>query len=195
MIKSRGLSENFSSALGRFFVFLPIHPNLITLVSVLFSVAGFVFSYFGLLLYAFFSFLLAFFLDVLDGAVARAKKLATKKGAFLDGVADRVVEFFLILSILVILPESLLPALFILFFGSCMTAFVKAYAHHKEVLRKEEAEKLGGMLERGERGALLLLAFLLIVFRYFYYAVLLLIFIAVLSFATFLYRVLKIVRR
>ncbi len=195
MIKSAGLSEKVSSELGRIFAFLPLHPNLITLFSVLFAVAGFIFSYFSFLLYAFFSFFLAFFFDVLDGAVARAKKLATKKGAFLDGVADRVVEFFLIISLMLFnLPDVVLPSwlwlVSILFFGSCMTSFVKAYAHHKEVLKKEEAEKLGGILERGERGALLLLAFLLVVLNYNFYASLLLVFIAVLSFATFVYRVL-----
>ncbi|MEM4215608.1 MAG: CDP-alcohol phosphatidyltransferase family protein [Candidatus Anstonellales archaeon] len=195
MIKSTGLSENFSSSLGRFFAFLPFHPNTLTIFSVIAAFCGFVFSYFGFLLYAFFSFLFAFLLDVLDGAVARAKKLATKKGAFLDGVADRVVEFFLILSLIFVLPESFLPAIFVLFFGSCMTSFVKAYAHHKEVLKKEEAEKLGGILERGERGALLLLAFLLVVFNYNFYAVLLLILIALLCIMTFLNRVLKIFER
>jgi len=194
MIKSAGLSERFSSKLGEIFTFLPFHPNTITLFSVLFAVAGFIFSYFGFLLYAFFSFALAFFLDVLDGAVARAKKLATKEGAFFDGVADRVVEFFLIISLMLLsLPWVLFPSwlwlVSILFFGSCMTSFVKAYAHHKEVLSKEKAERLGGILERGERGALLLLAFLLVVLNYNFYSVLLLIFIAVLSFATFVYRV------
>ena len=194
MIKSAGLSEKVSSKLGRIFAFLPLHPNKITFFSVLFAVAGFIFSYSGFLLYAFFSFFLAFFFDVLDGAVARAKKLATKKGAFLDGVADRVVEFFLIISLMLFnLPNIFLPSwlwlVSILFFGSCMTSFVKAYAHHKEFLSKEKAEKLGGILERGERGALLLLAFLLVVLNYNFYAVLLLVLVAVLSFATFVYRV------
>lgn len=200
MIKSAGLSNNISSLLGRIFTFLPFHPNTITVFSVFFAVAGFVFSYFGSFHHAFFSFVLAFFFDVLDGAVARIKKLATKKGAFLDGVSDRIVEFFLILSLMFFtIPAILFPSwlwlVSILFFGSCMTSFVKAYAHHKEILTKEEAEKLGGFLERGERGVLLLLSFLLIILDYSSYAALLLIIVSLLSFATFAYRFLAVVKK
>ncbi|MGC8899091.1 MAG: CDP-alcohol phosphatidyltransferase family protein [Candidatus Micrarchaeia archaeon] len=200
IIKSHGLSESISIKVGRFFSFLPFHPNTITFFSVVFAAMGFVFSYFGLLFYAFFSFIFAFLFDFIDGAVARAKKLATKKGAFLDGIADRVVEFFLIIALMLFtLPNIVLPSwlwlISILFFGSCMTAFVKAYAHHKEVLKKNEAEKLGGILERGERGISLLLAFLLVVFNYNFHAALLLILIAILSFVTFVCRVWAVAKK
>ena len=96
--------------------------------------------------------MLAIFLDMVDGWVARAKKMESKKGAFLDGISDRIVEFFLLLSLLLLalpdMPESLfsLPSLYsiisILFFGTCMTSFVKAYADHKQVVSHEKSESM-----------------------------------------------------
>lgn len=128
---------------------LPLHPNHITLLSVLIAAAG---SYYvfqkdllGVALIA-----LSFAVDGLDGALARAKNLVSKFGAYLDGITDRIVEFFALLP-LFFSPQFMLPALITLFFGSCMTAFSKAYADHREIMDAKTAAKLPTLLPRAER--------------------------------------------
>ena len=118
--------------MGDFFKWLPCHPNDITILSFAAAIAG---SYFIFLReplgLAFF--LLAFLFDGLDGAVARAKKLETAFGAYLDGILDRLVEFFALLP-LFFNSTLMVPSLLVLFFGSCMTAFSKAYASHRGLM-------------------------------------------------------------
>ena len=106
--------------------------------------------------------------DAIDGAVAREKNLVSKKGAFLDGISDRLVEFFLILALFKFTTDSTtqLLLLAILFFGTVMTAFVKAYAEHSQIIKHNEALCMPGILERTERSILLLLALMFFVFGY-----------------------------
>lgn len=191
MLKGKVKSDKFLS----FFSCIPLHPNHITILSVLLSILAFYIFQFNPF-YSIVLFGLSFFVDAIDGVVARAKNLVSKEGAFLDGISDRLVEFFLILTIILYFgstPEILLASICILFFGTCMTAYVKAYAHHQGVLTEEEAKKLGGLLERAER--VILLFIILITFVYFRdFAPYLLILTAVLSILTFLQRIFKVLR-
>ena len=161
MLKSGGMSGGVSSSLGKYLGWVPLSPNQITVLSVLCAIFGFALFYFGNYWYGFGAFILAFVLDAVDGAVARARGETSKIGGFLDGISDRMVEYFLLLSLLFVplgmpfLPDTVW-IISILFFGTCMTAFVKAYANYQGVLSKEEADKMPGILERGERGALLM---------------------------------------
>ncbi len=191
MIKGKVKSDKFLSI----FSSIPLHPNHITILSVLISIlALYIFKFNPL--YSIILFGLSFFVDAIDGVVARAKNLVSKEGAFLDGISDRLVEFFLILTIIFYFGSSqevLLASIAILFFGTCMTAYVKAYAHHQGVLTEEEAKKLGGFLERAERVILLFLT--LIAFVYFReYAFYLLILTVGLSIITFIQRILRVLQ-
>ena len=87
---------------------------------------------------------------------------ATAKGAFLDGVVDRYVELLLYLGLLFYLGRGEFLGLpyeawfMLLFFGSLMTTFVRAYADHRGIVKGEaELKKMGGLLERFERLMLL----------------------------------------
>ena len=125
----------------------------------------------------------------MDGAIARAKNLTSKEGAFLDGVSDRLVEFFLILALLKFaVGEYQLLLVTILFFGTAMTSFVKAYAEHSQVLSHEEAVKMPGILERAERSILLLAALILFTFQMFDIFAIAIYATAILSVLTFLQR-------
>ncbi|HNT60545.1 MAG TPA: CDP-alcohol phosphatidyltransferase family protein, partial [Candidatus Bilamarchaeaceae archaeon] len=144
------------------------------------------------------AFALAFLLDAVDGAVARARGETSKMGGFLDGVSDRLVEFFLLISLLFVpLGMPYAPDAFwiilVLFFGTCMAAFVKAYAAYQGALTREEADKMPGILERGERGAFLML-FVFLVLYGFAYAWVLFAAIALLSILTFLQRLRFVVK-
>ncbi|MGV8176715.1 MAG: CDP-alcohol phosphatidyltransferase family protein, partial [Candidatus Bilamarchaeaceae archaeon] len=152
------------------------------------ALAGAYFAYAGSIQYCFILFALAFFIDAVDGAVARAKRLTSKKGAFLDGITDRVVEFLFIVSLYLFAPSFILWLFAILFFGTCMTSFVKAYAEHKELLSKKDASSLPGLLERAERCILLLLAMALLMFGYKLYAAYVIFGTALLCIVTFLQR-------
>ena len=198
MLKSAGAAGGISSSLGKYLGWVPLSPNQITVLSVLSAVLGFALFYFGNYWYGFAAFILAFVLDAVDGAVARARGETSKLGGFLDGVSDRLVEFFLLLSLLFVplgmpyAPDAVW-IIFVLFFGTCMTAFVKAYANYQGVLSKEEADKMPGILERGERGALLMV-FVFLVLYGFAYAWVLFAIIALLSLLTFVQRIMFVVK-
>jgi len=107
----------------------------------------------GLVLFA-----LSGFIDMVDGAVARATGQASTRGAFIDGVVDRYVELLLYLGLLLFLGRGEFLGLpnelwfMLLIFGAIMTAFVRAYADHRGLVKDEqELKKMGGLLERGER--------------------------------------------
>ncbi|MFH2105663.1 MAG: CDP-alcohol phosphatidyltransferase family protein [Candidatus Micrarchaeota archaeon] len=202
MLKSTKTAEKASSKLGSVLKFIPIDPNAITLLSVILAIMalGIVVldQGFETIVASFILFIFAFFFDAVDGAVARAKNLVSIKGGFYDGIADRVVEFCLIATLILIYLKisgayllsynMVLVLVSILFFGTCMTSFVKAYSEHQGILKNEEAKKLPGFLERAERSVLLLLAFLMLILGKMQFAEWDLYLVAALSILTFLQR-------
>ncbi len=149
-------TEKITACVGRFFARVPISPNAWTIISLLVAVLGFAAlalrgMFFGLVL-----FFLAGAVDAIDGAVARATKKTTRLGAYLDGMADRFVEALLIFGLMAFgIPEFVIPGYawlaLLLFFGTCMTSYARAYADHRKVIDEKEIEKMGGALERAER--------------------------------------------
>lgn len=187
--KLQPLSRKLESKAKNF----PFHPTVLTVLGVLFAIVGLLIAVLtselvlGLIL-----FLFAFAIDAIDGMVARARGLVSKQGAFLDGVFDRLVEFLLILTLWMIFPWNMteqLALIFILFFGTAMTSFVKAYAEHSGMLGHRETVTMPGILERTERSVLLLLVFLLIIIGSTQWLTVLLYLIAALSLVTFLQRI------
>ena len=112
-------------------------------------------------------FLLAGILVLVDGAVARTTKKATKKGAFIDTICDRYVEGIILLGFLFLpLPYIIFSSkvwIFLAFFGSLMTTYSKAAAKEKELVVKELRR---GFFGRGERMILLSLAMVFGVFNF-----------------------------
>ena len=107
-------------------------------------------------------FIVAAFLDMVDGAVARVMGKVTKLGAYLDTMVDRYVEAIILLGLLfTTLPDFFLPLevwVFLFLFGGMMTTYAKAAAKEKELTVKEIK---GGLLERAERLFLLFIGILL----------------------------------
>ena len=138
------------SALAR----LGLPPNLVTLLSLAVA-AGCGYAlylgnlYLGLLLLA-----LAGFMDVVDGAVARASSKASGFGGVLDKVVDRYVEFALLLGLM--LGGFLRWGVFALF-GIVMASYSRAEA---QAALGEGCVK-GGLMERQEKLLLLALGMLL----------------------------------
>ena len=197
MLKQIGFSKKLQQSLGQFLAAITLSPNQWTVLSLLIAVvAGAMIAlgdlFLGLLLFA-----VAGAFDLIDGAVARARGEVSELGGFIDGVADRFVEaiflfsfMFYALPTILIDPKIWLAA--VIFLGTCMPSFIRAYADHKGVLSREKALALGGICERSERLALLVLglaAGIFISMEYFVYSLIL---VSALSLVTVVQRLLRI---
>ncbi len=100
--------------------------------------------------------------DAIDGAVARHTKTSSSKGAYLDTIVDRYVEFFIITGLFFASLPYLWPGakfwLFAYLFGSVMTTYAKAAAKEKGLIQQEMRF---GLMERAERLSFLFLGLLL----------------------------------
>jgi len=181
--------KNFEKLIGRIFSFLPLSPNQYTLISVIFVLGAFYFLLKQNLIFGILFFLIASFLDFVDGAVARYKNVSTKIGAYLDTISDRYVEGILLLGMLFLpLPKIFLPStfwIFLILFGSMMTTYAKAAAKEKDLVTQELK---GGLLSRSERLILLIISLIFGIFN-FTWMVYLLILIAILTNFTALQRI------
>ncbi len=134
------------------FAALPFTPNQYTSLSIASALAMLYPIVAGHYVAALALFIVAAGLDFIDGAVARKRGLATKRGAYWDTIADRYVEAMLLFGLLFCrLPDFYLPVtawIFLALFGSTMTTYAKAAAKEKEL---REAELKGGLMSRGER--------------------------------------------
>ena len=161
MLKAKFKSEQ-TDRLAAGLAALGLSPNAWTMISLLPALAGAAALIEGRLGWGLVLFSLSAFIDIVDGTVARVTHQSSKKGAFLDGIVDRYVELLLYLGLMLYLGRGEFLGLphevwfKLLFFGSLMTTFVRAYADHRGMVKGEEAlKRMGGLLERFERLMLL----------------------------------------
>jgi len=137
----------------------PVTPNTLTWLGFWITVGAAVLVATGNLFAAGFVVLVAGFLDMLDGALARTTNQVTRFGGLLDSTLDRLSEAILLLSILALytrgqqVAESLLVG--IALFGSLLVSYIRA-----------RIEALGiecrvGLFTRPERVIILALGLLL----------------------------------
>ncbi len=167
MLKGLAIVGGLSRKAGKIFSRIPITPNCWTAISIIFALFGAVWIVLGNAFAAALLFAISFFCDFVDGAVARERGQTSRLGAYIDGMSDRVVEFFLLAGLLFYpLPEIIFPAYFwlfcLLFFGTCMTTFAKAYADHRKAISAKDVEGLNGFFRRGERAAVLFLVLVML---------------------------------
>ena len=93
---------------------IPLSPNAITLLSFITMVIAGYYVVSGQLLVAGLVVILSGLLDVLDGTVAKARKKATRFGAFLDRVADRASDMVIVSAIIFAGYSTILLGLFTL---------------------------------------------------------------------------------
>lgn len=199
MLKQTEAPKKLQDRMGSALAVIPLSPNQWTVLSVLVALGAATMIAGGNLVFGLALFAVAAVLDVVDGAVARARGEASALGGFIDGVADRFVEAIFLFSFMFyplptvyLDPKIWLAAL--VFLGTCMPSFVRAYADHKGVITREKALSLGGICERSERLIIVmtgLAAGLLYSMDYFIYAIILA---AALSFITVLQRLFAITR-
>lgn len=186
--------KKISNWTGNIFSKLGLTPNQYTLISLVFVLVAFYFLIREKLILALLFFLIAAFLDFVDGAVAKFLQKETKKGAYLDTICDRYVEGIILLGFLFLpLPNFLLPAgiwIFLAFFGSLMTTYAKAAAKEKELVGQELKK---GLLGRAERIILISLAIFLGILN-FSWIIYPIVFLAIFSNITALQRILLALR-
>ena len=143
--------------LGRRAAMVPLSPNGWTLLALLPAGLGLVALSAGEVLVGLIAFSVAGAIDAIDGAVARAKGLESHVGAYLDGMVDRFVEAALLIGLMLLgYPDWILPGwlwlVLVLFFGTGMTSFARAYADHRGIVTDPGTlASMGGVLERAER--------------------------------------------
>ncbi|MFC2022414.1 CDP-alcohol phosphatidyltransferase family protein [Chloroflexota bacterium] len=94
------IADYFTRPLVRLLAKVPITPNAITWSGFLVTIGAAVLIVTGHLFAAGFVVLIAGFLDILDGALARGTNRTTQFGAVLDSTLDRLAEAVLLLGIL-----------------------------------------------------------------------------------------------
>jgi len=156
------LTEKISTKIGKTFSKIPLPPNAWTLLALIPAILGFLALVYKQMFSGFVLFLIAGFFDAVDGGVARVTKSTTKLGGYLDGIIDRIIEGFLLTGLILFdLPDFVVfgystPAYLwialLLFVGTALVSYARAYASHKEVItNKKILKKIPGVLERTER--------------------------------------------
>jgi len=166
MLKGSRKAEKLQISIGKALLAIPLSPNQWTILSLFFAFFGFITLIYREMLFAIPLFAVSLLIDAVDGAIARASGAVTKKGAFLDGVSDRIVEMLMLLGLMLyglpdVFIQSVIWLALLLFIGSGMTSFVKAYCDHTGAITHEKAVKMGGLFERSERVTLILMAMIL----------------------------------
>ena len=183
--------KDLEKLVGKVFGVLPLTPNQYTYLSGVFALIGLWYMIQENLILAIVFFLIAGGLDFVDGAVARAKNMSSKVGAYLDTVFDRYVEGIVFFGMLFLsLPTVFIPGyawVYLAIFGSVVTTYVKAAAKEKDLVNQELK---GGLLSRGERLILIFIALILgIIYPDYAYMTLIVAIIAVLANFTAIQRV------
>lgn len=201
MLKSRfsEFSDRVGIQLGMFFSKIPISANTWTILSLLPAAVGFALLSQRHVGWALVLFIISALMDAIDGGVARVTGTVSNLGAYLDGMMDRVVEGLLLIGIMLCgIPDLTLwgyttPAflwiVLLLFFGSAMVSYSRAYAVYRRVLKDgKKVSRMPGILERAERLMLVFIGMVLYHFNpvYLTYAIALA---AVLSVVTVIQRV------
>jgi len=157
MIKQNQEFLKQQKGIGNLLKNMPFSANQVTILSLFIAIVAAILVINNYFLAGALVFLVAGFMDIVDGAVARAKNQVTSFGGFIDGVIDRFVEAILLFSLMfcnlpVVFGVSHMVWLGLLIFtGTCMPSFVRAYGEHKQVVDHKTAINLGGVFERTER--------------------------------------------
>jgi len=150
--KKRHLFKGLLSKVGDIFSMLPFTPNQYTVVSVLFSLLAAFLIIKQVFVWALVSFVIASFLDSIDGSVARHRNQECREGAYLDTIIDRYVEGITLFSLLFLSMPTIVfnhyVWIYLALFGSVVTTYSKAAAKEKDMVKQELK---GGFFSRGER--------------------------------------------
>ncbi len=144
LTKLRGAVKPLAEAIGRALGKAGVSPNALTYAGLGLSILTPVAAYAVNLWLALTLLIASSFFDFLDGAVARAVGLKSRKGAFLDSFSDRIADAAYILT-LKIAGVGWLPTFLFL-----TTSFLISYARARGEALNLKMEGIG-VMERGDR--------------------------------------------
>ena len=198
------VTNRISKKIGKLFSKIPVSPTMWTFLSLLAGFLCFLSLLYKDMVLGLIFFIISGFLDAVDGAVARVMRKVSNKGGYLDGIIDRMNEGFLLFGLMLFgLPDFIFlnlktPAYLwislLLFFGSVLVSYSRAYAAEKKVIVYEETlKRIPGILERPERLILVFIGMILYFIKpvYLTYTIVLAFF---LSLITFLQRIVFVMR-
>ncbi|MBN2621604.1 CDP-alcohol phosphatidyltransferase family protein [candidate division WOR-3 bacterium] len=119
----------FVVPIARVLIGMHIHPNVITLLSLVFAVGAFFFYWRGCFPIGALFLLLCGLLDTFDGEIARRTNTMTKFGGFLDSTVDRINEFIVHLGLFSYYythARYVLIWIVLAMFGSMMVSYTRA---------------------------------------------------------------------
>ncbi|MBU0613093.1 CDP-alcohol phosphatidyltransferase family protein [Patescibacteria group bacterium] len=168
MIKEFLNPDQLTLGLGKLAAKISPQPNVWTIVSLLPAIIGIYLIARENILWGIIMFILAGVMDAIDGAVARSQNRTTYLGAFLDGIADRFVDFLLIFSFLFLdLPDFFMPIswwIVIAAYFALMPTFIVAYANHRRAVPDPTEKVIWRILHRTEMYPLFVIALIVAMF-------------------------------
>ena len=187
--KFKKIFNEFLTPLTKFF---PKKPNLLTILSPViasFTIPIILFLPFQYFILTIPILIIACFLDVIDGLIARKYGLVTKLGSFLDSICDRYVDTIILLNLVLVTRDYLISVVVILsLLGSYMTSYSRA-----------KGESLGlnmigvGFFERSERVIYLMITYIVFyILKDLQVLLIMLIIFAIITNLTAIERILKI---
>ena len=155
----KAVAYYFAEPVVRLLARIRVTPNMITWFGFLLAVGAATLIFRGHFVAAGFVVLVAGFLDMLDGALARHTNQITRFGGVLDSTLDRLSEAALLLGILALyaMEQMVLPVLLVgvALVGSLMVSYIRSRAEAADL------ECQVGLFTRGERVVVLVLGLLL----------------------------------
>jgi len=139
---------------ARVFVWLGVHPNLVTVFAVLFSLVSVFFILNQQWFFVFVFIVLALAVDAVDGSVARLSGKASLFGNYFDAMMDRFVEAVYLIGFSFVFPLASVLALA----GSMIVSYAKPRVGLVIISDNHHWPALG---ERADRTVLLLFALFL----------------------------------
>jgi len=162
-LRVRSRIDTIINPIGRFLAKIGVRPIPVTLVGLAITLTGSTVLALGSLVLGAILILVGSALDGLDGPVARASGTASKRGALIDSVSDRIGETSMFAACAFwltsrISPAEGDPALVLLTLLSLGAAMLTSYLRAKADV--EGVDGRGGMLGRAERIILFTAGFL-----------------------------------
>lgn len=162
MIKEFLNPDRLTLGIGRLAAKISSNPDVWTAISILPAILGFYLVWRSYIIWGTILFLLSGLMDSIDGSIARSQGKSTYLGAFLDGTADRIVDFLLIFSFLFLdLPDLWFPFSWWVVIGAyfaLMPTFTVAYANHRQAVPDPTEKIIWRILHRSEMYPLFLMA-------------------------------------
>lgn len=146
-VKVRGRASRLLAPVGRVLARLGLRPAHVTVAGLVVTVVGSVLIATGSPVSGAIVVVVGSAIDALDGAVARARDMVTRRGAFLDATTDRLGETAMWAGLgVAVAGQEVLVALVVLSLGASLTT---SYLRAK--VESEGVDGKGGLMGRAER--------------------------------------------